>query len=294
MELIIIILFIVHLTGCVVCLILKLLKILKCEAITIYLAFFLPIFGMVMILFQSAAYDRKEKTELSEELNKLKVEEVNQSIQMDDDDEPKQVVPISEVLRVNTASEKKILLMDVLYTSPSSYTSQLTEAKMDEDTEVVHYAVTALAEIQKDYDVRLQKLARQREEQPEEPGILKSYQHLLEQYIFSGLLSVSIKKEKLHELCGILLQRMEKEQNQWTLCNKLASVYCLLEEPEKLYGVAETIIRISPENENGYLFKIKSEIMRNNKKGILDVIKELEEKEIHLTGEGKDIINFWK
>lgn len=294
MELIIIILFIVHLIGCVVCLILKLLKILKCEGITIYLAFFLPIFGMVMILFQSAAYDSKEKTELSAELNKLKVEEVNQSIQMDDDDEPKQVVPISEVLRVNTASEKKILLMDVLYTSPSSYTSQLTEAKMDEDTEVVHYAVTALAEIQKDYDVRLQKLARQREEQPEEPGILKSYQHLLEQYIFSGLLSVSIKKEKLHELCGILLQRMEKEQNQWTLCNKLARVYCLLEEPEKLYGVAEKIIRISPENENGYLFKIKSEIMRNNKKGILDVIKELEEKEIHLTGEGKDMINFWK
>ena len=294
MELIIIILFIVHLIGCVVCLILKLLKILKCEGITIYLAFFLPIFGMVMILFQSAAYDRKEKTELSAELNKLKVEEVNQSIQMDEDDEPEQVVPISEVLRVNTASEKKILLMNVLYTSPASYTSQLTEAKMDEDTEVVHYAVTALAEIQKDYDVRLQKLARQRKEQPEEPGILKAYQHLLEQYIFSGLLSVSIKKEKLHELCGILLQRMEKEQNQWTLCNKLARVYCLLEEPEKLYGVAEKIIRISPENENGYLFKIKSEIMRNNKKGILDVIKELEEKEIHLTGEGKDMINFWK
>ncbi|MGN0354722.1 MAG: hypothetical protein ACI4EI_06570 [Muricoprocola sp.] len=228
------------------------------------------------------------------ELYKLKVEEVHQSIQMDEDDNPEKVVPISEALRINTAAEKRNLLMDVLYTSPENYISQLTEAKMDEDTEVVHCAVTALAEIQKDYDIRLQTLTRLRREQPGNFHILKEYQYLLEQYIFSGLVSASVKREKLRELCEILLQQVGKEQNQWTLCNKLANVYCLLEEPEKLDEIAEKIIRLSPENESGYLFKIKSEILRKNRQGILSVIKELEEEEIHLTEEGRDIINFWK
>ena len=184
--------------------------------------------------------------------------------------------------------------MDVLYSSPESYISQLSEAKLDKDTEVVHYAVTALVEIQKDYELKLQLIAGEREKAPQDRKLLREYQHILEQYITSGLLSVSAREAKLRELSDILKERMAQEQNHWTLYNKLAGVYCLLEEPENLTAAAKEIIRMSPESENGYLFRIRSEILKNNRQGILDVIEELEEKEIHLTEEGKQMVSFWK
>ena len=46
--------------------------------------------------------------------------------------------------------------MDILNDDPSKYIELLEKARMNEDVEVVHYAITAMVELSKDYDSKLQ------------------------------------------------------------------------------------------------------------------------------------------
>ena len=46
------------------------------------------------------------------------------------------------------------------------------KARMNDDVEVVHYAITTMVELSKDYDYRLQQIERRYARQPEDPAVL--------------------------------------------------------------------------------------------------------------------------
>ena len=50
--------------------------------------------------------------------------------------------------------------MNVLNDNPGEYVELLKQARMNEDVEVVHYAITAMVELSKEYDYRLQKIEK--------------------------------------------------------------------------------------------------------------------------------------
>lgn len=53
---------------------------------------------------------------------------------------------------------RRELIMDVLNDDPEEYMDLLKQARMNEDVEVVHYAITAMVELSKEYDFCLQKM----------------------------------------------------------------------------------------------------------------------------------------
>ena len=68
------------------------------------------------------------------------------------------IVPLEEALLINKPGVRRELIMDVLNDDPEEYMDILKQARMNEDVEVVHYAITAMVELSKEYDFRLQKL----------------------------------------------------------------------------------------------------------------------------------------
>ena len=70
------------------------------------------------------------------------------------------VVPLEEALLLNDSSRRRELIMNVLNDNPGEYVELLKQARMNEDVEVVHYAITAMVELSKEYDYRLQKIEK--------------------------------------------------------------------------------------------------------------------------------------
>ena len=54
--------------------------------------------------------------------------------------------------------------------------------------EVVHYAITAMVELSKDYDSRLQTMERTYAAAPDDPVVLDEYCDFMENYLRQGLL----------------------------------------------------------------------------------------------------------
>ena len=69
-------------------------------------------------------------------------------------------VPLEEALIVNDPSDRRRLMLSMLTEEPDAYLAQLQAAKLNDDVEVAHYAATAVAQISKESDLKLQQLER--------------------------------------------------------------------------------------------------------------------------------------
>lgn len=68
------------------------------------------------------------------------------------------VVPLEEALIVNDPAYRRRLMLSMLTEEPDAYLAQLQAAKLNDDVEVAHYAATAVAQISKESDLKLQQL----------------------------------------------------------------------------------------------------------------------------------------
>ena len=91
-------------------------------------------------------------------VEKLRVDdELHRSIRVEDRAGTAATVPLEEALILDTAEQRRKLILSVLTEDPVQYYDLLQQARMDDDSEVVHYASTALAQISKEADLKLQQ-----------------------------------------------------------------------------------------------------------------------------------------
>ena len=132
-------------------------------------------------------------------IEKLKINDaVHRSILLEEDSMEDRVVPLEEAFLINEPSTRRELMMEVMYENPDDYVRQLKEARTNDDTEVVHYAVTALVELQKDYDLQFQELDWEMEKNPDSEDILDRYLQLLNQYLASDIPEGNARMLVLH------------------------------------------------------------------------------------------------
>lgn len=220
--------------------------------------------------------------------------DLNSHVQIDEDDTQGKVVPLQEALLINDSHTRRELIMDVLYTNPGGYIQQLSDARENDDPEVVHYAVTALVEIQKEFDLKFQDIAAELAEQPDDEILLRKYQNLLEQYLSSGLLEGSRRDVQLRKYVEVLKKRLAQNPNHLSLWIKKADADMLLQNLDELRIDAETMLSFRPENEQGYLYLLKYHAIQKNREGVLDVIRMADRRNVYLSPEARAEIDFWR
>lgn len=189
------------------------------------------------------------------------------------------------------------LMMDILYDDVGEYVEVLKNARMNDDTEVVHYATTAMVELQKDYETKLQK-QKEAFALEEDAGLLDEYIQTLEKYVESGLLEGNMLKNRRLELCGLLerklTQRKEEGHEELPLYCKKFEQDCALGEYEDALRMADAAIRLWPQQEEGYLMKIRHGVMTKNPEQIGTVIGLLENNKVYLSPAARRTVDFWK
>jgi len=322
-----------HIIVTIVSILLIRLDILKCEYIDAVVVFCVPVFGLIAMLIRSRIYRQEERKALDLELEQTKInDDVKRSIHVDDDnggdvipltdalrvstpsdrrflmkqalydindsaesdDKNEPVVPITDALSLNDISVRRQVVKEALYDDPSGYITQLSDARENADPEVVHYAVTALVEIQKDYDLKYQKIMAELENNPDDPLLLNKYQNFLEKYIGSGLLEGGNLTANLKKYHDLLKKKLATDEHNLQLLVKKADAELRLEMFDEMRIDAEEIIRYYPENEHGYIFLMRYYSHAGNRDGINEIIRTIEEKHIYLSIKAKNEIEFWQ
>ena len=116
----------------------------------------IPFWGPICVLLLTTRNALTDRAVTPPDLEKLRInEELFRSILVENHEARETTVPLEEALIVNSAEQRRKLIFSVLNDDPMQYYDLLQQARMNEDSEVVHYAATAMAQISKQADLTL-------------------------------------------------------------------------------------------------------------------------------------------
>ena len=267
-----IVLLILHLTVCILIWVGIRSGMLKVKKYLMVPVLFVPVWGALCVLilhlqvFIKAENSRKigiEKLQVNEEIykNNFRLREEN------DHD----IVPLEEALLINDPEKRRKLIMDILNDDPSKYIELLEKTRMNEDVEVVHYAITAMVELSKDYDSKLQTFERTYAAAPEDPVVLDEYCDFMEEY----------------------LQKKIKTDMNFHSCLCLADNLMKLKDYSGAQQILDVIDKKWHRREEYWVRKIQLFAEQKNGRAIQAALKQMKEEHIYLSSKSKEVLAFW-
>lgn len=269
--------------------------ILKVHEYMFFVALLLPFWGILIVLILHFQILFRADDAIDVGVEKLKLEsELYRSITVDEKKTAANTVPIEEALVVNSAKERRTIIMDVLNDNPKEYIEFLQKAGNNEDTEVVHYAVTAMVEISKENDYKLQEFDRQHAMNPEDLEVLEQYTtflwNCLSQHLMQGQVEV-LNRELFSDLMGkkMALKTGTITDFKRVIENELrrknytgASIH--LKNMQELYS----------DNEVYYLCRLDYLASLGRGDDIKKLMDEVDKKHIFLSSSTREVMAFWE
>ena len=282
----------IHIVLCLLVLFGIVFRILTVHKYMFFVALLLPFWGVliVLILHFGIGFDAESMAEIGVE--KLKVEsELYRSITVDDR-KSDLTVPIEEALIINSARERRSLIMDVLTDNPGEYVEFLQKAGNNDDTEVVHYAVTAMVEISKENEYMLQKLETAYAAEPDNVEVLSRYSDFLWKCLSQNLMQGQVEVMN-RELFSQLMQKKISVNGDITDYARLAEN----ELKRKSFDAAGDILSEMgdrfPDSEEYILLNIQYLASLNRGDEIDDFIRKTENGNVYLSSRTKEALAFW-
>ena len=301
-----IILLILHILVCVLVYLGIRMQLLKVKRYVFPVVVFVPVVGLICCLILSTQVFLKKNGNLDTETDRLKInEETYRSILTAPEEEQKEIIPLEEVLIVNDASVRRKLIMDILHDHPERYMDVLMQARLNEDVEVVHYATTAMAELSKSCDRRLQELEEAYQKNPDEKEMLDDYCAFFKQYLENGLVEGQLEISRREQYSALLGKKREMERKKGTQTEQeLRELECtseelirnefalshyerageLLDQMEPLFAQTEGCLTLRAE---WYARLGRGEDLKKQ-------IKKIEDSGIYLSHENRARMTFWK
>lgn len=282
----------VHIFVCLLVLVGILFRVLSVHKYMFFVALLLPFWGVliVLVLHFRLGFNPEDCAEIGVE--KLKLEsELYRSVTVDDK-RTDMTVPIEEALLINSARERRSLIMDVLNDNPGDYVEFLQKAGNNEDTEVVHYAVTAMVELSKENDYMLQKLEAAHAADPDNREVLAEYCDLL-----WSCLSQNLMQGQVEVMNRQLFSQLMRDKIQ--VCDNIED-YARLAENElkrKNFDDAGEVIGVMgekwPDSEEYILIRLQYLASVRKGEEIREFITQTENSHVYLSSKTKEAIAFW-
>lgn len=268
---------------------------LKVHPYMLAVVLLMPFWGVLLVLILHFQIFFRADNTIEIDVEKLELEsELYRSIPVDDKEVSANTVPIEEALVVNTATERRQIIMDVLNDNPVEYIQFLQKASNNEDTEVVHYAVTAMVEISKENDFKLQEFERQYAKNPGDAEVLTQYTEFLWSCLAQNLMQgqVEILNRELYS---------ELMQKKLALIPGSVSDFQRIVENElrrKNYvQVSDMLAKmrvLHPDTEAYYLSRLSYLAALGRGKDIQLMLQEMRNKQIFLSSAAKEVLAFWE
>lgn len=202
------------------------------------------------------------------------------------------VVPLEEALIVNDPSDRRRLMLSMLTDDPDAYLAQLQAAKLNDDVEVAHYAATAVAQISKESDLKLQQLERAFKTDPSAQN-LDAYCDYLGEYLASGLAEGRVEQIQRQQYARLLARRCEREDGA-ALRIRYATALADAGELDEAEAVIMQLVAEVPDDQEAWMLCLRLAVMRRDGEGVRQVIDAIDNQHVYLSAENREQLAFWR
>lgn len=202
------------------------------------------------------------------------------------------VVPLEEALIVNDPADRRRLMLSMLTEDPDAYLAQLQAAKLNDDVEVAHYAATAVAQISKESDLKLQQLERAFKTDPSSHN-LDAYCDFLGAYLDSGLAEGRVAQIQRQQYARLLARRCEREEGP-ALRIRYATALADAGEIDKAEDVASQLVIDAPDEQDVWMLCLRLAVFRRDGQAVQRVIDAIDKQHVYLNAENREKLAFWR
>lgn len=288
-----IVLLIIHLIVCICIWIGIRTQLLKVKKYLMVPVIFVPFWGALCMLLLHLQVLVKVENSRTVGVEKLRVnEEIYKNYFQSREENESDIVPLEEALLINEPELRRQLIMNILNDNPSRYTELLEKARMNEDVEVVHYAITAMVELSKDYDSKLQTMERIYAAAPDDPTVLDEYCAFMEEYLQQGLMEKQMEQMQRNQYTELLRKKIQNKKDLHS-CICLTDNLMRLEEFIAVQEVLNFIDQNWHRSEKYWVKRVQYLAEQKNGKEIQKVLKQMKEEHIYLSSKSKEVLSLW-
>lgn len=254
---------------------------------------FVPVWGALCALLMhfQIIISGKRSAELGVE--KLKINEEIYKSFVATGESGANAAPLEDVLLLDGAKERRSQMMSLLNDDPAQHLELLRQASMSTDVEVVHYATTAMSELNKEYDFRLQQAEKQYGDNPGDPQALDAYLSVLGDYLSKAMAPERIQRIQRGQYASLLEKR---QSTRPTLKNgvELVRQLLLLGEMDRAGDALEQLRSRWPQEQQVWLLELEAAARTRDGEQLRRVLREAEEGQIYLGAQAREALRFWK
>lgn len=287
------VLLLVHALVCLVLWTLMKLGLLPVRGHMLAVMVLVPLWGpllVVLLIARSAVFgdDLKDAT-----LEALRInDDMHRSMLVQGREGDDGVVPLEEALIVNDPGDRRRLMLSMLTEDPDAYLAQLQAAKLNDDVEVAHYAATAVAQISKESDLKLQQLERAFKTDPSAHN-LNAYCDYLGTYLASGLAEGRVAQIQRQQYVQLLARRCEREDGL-ALRVRYATALADAGEVDEAEDVAERLVADTPDEQDVWMLCLRLAVLRHDGEMVQRVIDAVDKQHVYLSAENREKLAFWR
>lgn len=287
------VLLLIHVLVCLVLWTLMKLGLLPVRGHMLAVMVLVPLWGpllVVLLSVRSAVFgdDLKDAT-----LEALRInDDMHRSMLVQGREGDDGVVPLEEALIVNDPGDRRRLMLSLLTEDPDAYLAQLQAAKLNDDVEVAHYAATAVAQISKESDLKLQQLERAFKTDPSAQN-LNAYCDYLGTYLASGLAEGRVAQIQRQQYARLLARRCEREDGL-ALRVRYATALADAGEVDEAEDVAERLVADTPDEQDVWMLCLRLAVLRHDGEMVQRVIDAVDKQHVYLSAENRERLAFWR
>ena len=168
----------------------------------------------------------------------------------------------------------------------------LKQARMNEDVEVVHYAITAMVELSKEYDSKLQELERLHQISPEDPEVMEQYCEFMEEYLSQGLLEEQIERVQRQRYEQLLEKKLKHKEDLHT-CVCMVKNLMKLGDFEKAHEILQIIEKKWHRHEAYWILKVQYCVEQKQGEELKRTLDKMKKEHIYLSSKGREDLALW-
>lgn len=284
---------IVHLVICATLCLLHHAGILKVEGHLLPFMVMVPLWGPLSVLLMHSRAVLRAGRRMPIGLQEMKIEDSErQGILVDDRTDFTNTVPLEEALIVNNPRQRRSLILSILNEDPGRYADLLSQARLNEDVEVVHYAATAMAQISAKEDIALQQRMEEYERNRDSDEALDRYREALEHYLKSSMEQGYARTLQMRRYTDLLAEQLKRHNDYRTVCS-LAKTQMDLGSFDAASRTIEAALSAWPRQGDVWLMKLRLEAARHDGEAVQRTVRHIKDDHIYLGGRGHDILRFW-
>lgn len=289
-----IVLVIIHLIVCLVLWTLVKLDLIEVRGHVLPFMVLVPLWGPVTAIFISLRARICGDRHRPATLEMLRVnDEVHRSLLVAGGDDTDETIPLEEALVVNSPAERRRIMLSLLTGDPEGYLSLLQAASLNDDTEVAHYAATAVANISKESDLKLQALERAFKADPSDVSALDAYCDYLREYLDSGLVEGRAADIQRRQYLNLLKRRYRREGTFEIGC-ELCRAMLVAGDIDDAEALATSLTAEQGDSKDAWMLKLDCAVARRDRKAVDGVLNALDRAHVYLGAAERERLAFWR